>query len=263
MERSRQNGGCEALQDRSSRPHRSPGRVHRTRERQVVRLRRKRWTQAAIADHLKMPLSTVGAVCRRNGVGRLRDLEPRPPVVRYERENAGELIHLDIKKLARIERIGHRIHGDRSRRSRARAGSTCTCASTTRAASLTPRSCPTRRGVTCAAFLERAAAWLRRCEVIVERVMTDNGSGYISKVFRPRSSGSELVTSEPGLTRHARTERPNASSRPASASGPTLDRIEAHAERTTALGASSATTTATAPTGASAGSRPSSASPRS
>ena len=107
--------GRSGLEDRSSRPHRSPNRVQRVRERQIVRLREKRWTQAAIADHFGMAMSTVGAVCRRHGVGRLRDLEPRPPVVRYQRERAGELIHLDIKKLARIERIGHRIHGDRSK----------------------------------------------------------------------------------------------------------------------------------------------------
>jgi len=108
-------GGTEALQDRSSRPHRSPNKVCRARERQIVRLRRKRWTQVAIADAIDMALSTVGAVCRRHGVGRLPDPERKPPIVRYERENAGELIHLDIKKLARIERVGHRIHGDRSR----------------------------------------------------------------------------------------------------------------------------------------------------
>jgi len=89
--------GVKGLVDRSSRPHRSPNQVGRVRERQIARLRKKRWTQAAIADHLQMPNSTVGAVCRRKGMGRLRDLEPRPPVVRYERKDAGELIHLDIK----------------------------------------------------------------------------------------------------------------------------------------------------------------------
>lgn len=63
--------GIEGLQDRSSRPHRPPNRVRRTRERQIKRLRAKRWTQAAIAEWLGMPLSTAGAVCRRRGLGRL------------------------------------------------------------------------------------------------------------------------------------------------------------------------------------------------
>ena len=176
--------GPGGLEDRSSRPHRSPRQIKRTRERQVVRLRRKRWTQAAIADHLKMALSTVGAVCRRNGLGRLADLEPRPPVVRYERKRAGELIHLDIKKLARIERIGHRIHGDRSRTVEG-AGWEYLHVCIDDASRVSYAEVLTdERGVTCTAFLERAVAWFVAHGVQVERVMTDNGSGYVSKVFR-------------------------------------------------------------------------------
>lgn len=177
-------GGAESLQDRSSRPNRSPNRVRRTRERAIVRLRRKRWTQAAIAEHLKVPVSTVGAVCRRNGVGRLRDFEPRPPVVRYEREKAGELIHLDIKKLARIERIGHRIHGDRSRKVEGAGWEYLHVCIDDASRVAYAEVLPDERGVTCATFLQRAAAWLTARGIIVERVMTDNGSGYLSKVFR-------------------------------------------------------------------------------
>lgn len=176
--------GAAGLVDRSSRPHRSPNQVRRVRERQIVRLREKRWTQAAIADHFGMALSTVGAVCRRNGVGRLRDLEPRPPVVRYQRERAGELIHLDIKKLARIERIGHRIHGDRSKTVDGAGWEYLHVCIDDASRVSYAEVLPNERGVTCAAFLERAVAWLRRCGVAVEGVMTDNGSGYISKTFR-------------------------------------------------------------------------------
>jgi transposase InsO family protein len=176
--------GAEGLVDRSSRPHRSPHRVRRVRERQVARLRRKRWTQAAIAEHLQMPLSTVGAVCRRQGVGRLRDLEPRPPVVRYERENAGELVHLDIKKLARIERIGHRIHGDRSRKVEGAGWEYLhVCVDDASRVSYA-EVLADEKGVTCTAFLERAATWFGQRGVVIERVMTDNGPGYLSKVFR-------------------------------------------------------------------------------
>ena len=177
-------GGTESLRDRSSRPLRSPYQVHRTRERTIVRLRRKRWTQTAIAQHLKMPASTVGAVCRRNGIGRLRNLEPRPPVVRYEREKAGELIHLDIKKLARIERIGHRIHGDRSRSVEGAGWEYLHVCIDDASRVSYAEVLPDEKGVTCTAFLERAAAWLKARGVVIERVMTDNGSGYVSKVFR-------------------------------------------------------------------------------
>ena len=177
-------GGTEALRDRSSRPNRSPHRVRRNRERLIVRLRRKRWTQAAIAEHLKVPVSTVGAVCRRNGVGRLRDLEPRPPVVRYEREKAGELIHLDIKKLARIERIGHRIHGDRSRTVEGAGWEYLHVCIDDASRVSYAEVLPDEKGVTSAGFLERAATWFTARGIAIERVMTDNGSGYVSKVFR-------------------------------------------------------------------------------
>lgn len=192
-------GGSEALQDRSSRPHRSPNRVRRTRERQIVRLRKKRWTQVAIAEQLQMSLSTVGVVCRRNGVGRLGDWEPRPPVVRYERENAGELIHLDIKKLARIERIGHRIHGDRSRSVEGAGWEYLHVCIDDASRVSYAEVLPNERGVTCTAFLERAVAWFEARGVRIERVMTDNGSGYVSKVFRRliRRLGARHIRTRP------------------------------------------------------------------
>ena len=191
--------GAAGLMDRSSRPHRSPSQVRRVRERQIVRLREKRWTQAAIAEHLGMAMSTVGAVCRRNGVGRLRDLEPRPPVVRYQRERAGELIHLDIKKFARIERVGHRIHGDRSRTVNGAGWEYLhVCVDDASRVSYA-EVLPNERGVTCAAFLKRATAWFGRSGVHVERVMTDNGSGYVSKVFAAalRHIGARHIRTRP------------------------------------------------------------------
>lgn len=69
-----------------------------------------------IARELKIPVSTVGLECRRLGVARLKNLDPPTPAIRYEQDRPGELLHLDTKKLARIERVGHRNHGDRSKR---------------------------------------------------------------------------------------------------------------------------------------------------
>jgi transposase InsO family protein len=176
--------GIEGLQDRSSRPHRSPTRVRRTQARQIKRLREKRWTQAAIAEWLGMPLSTVGAVCRRLGLGRLSALERRPPIVRYERARAGELIHLDIKKLARIERVGHRIHGDRSRSVEGAGWEYLHVCIDDASRVSYAEVLADEKGLTCTGFLQRAAAWFAERGIRVERVMTDNGSGYLSKAFR-------------------------------------------------------------------------------
>lgn len=177
-------GGSAALLDRSSRPRRSPHQVRRARERQVLRLRERRWTQAAIAGALQMPLSTVGSVCRRRGMGRLPNLETRPPVVRYERKHAGELVHLDTKKLARIERVGHRIHGNRSLRVYGAGWEYLHVCIDDASRVSYGEVLPDEKGATCTAFLERAVAWFAARGVAVERVMTDNGSGYMSKAFR-------------------------------------------------------------------------------
>jgi hypothetical protein len=83
---------------------------------------RQRLSGPAIADQLGMPVSTVGKVLRRLGLGKLAALEPKPSVVRYQRERPGELIHIDVKKLGRIQAVGHRITGDPRDRRRVRAG---------------------------------------------------------------------------------------------------------------------------------------------
>jgi hypothetical protein len=80
----------------------------------IERLRRQRMTGPQIARQLGVPRSTVGAILRRCGLGRLTALEPKPDIIRYQRDHPGELIHLDIKKLGRIDGVGHRITGDRT-----------------------------------------------------------------------------------------------------------------------------------------------------
>lgn len=112
LKRYREEGEA-GLEDRSSRPHRHPRRIPRARRRQIKRYRKKAWSSPRIADHLNMPISTVTVEVRRPGLNRLSKLAPPDPVVRYERARPGSLVHMDIKKLGRIGRIGHRIHGDR------------------------------------------------------------------------------------------------------------------------------------------------------
>jgi hypothetical protein len=110
--------GVVGLQDRSSRPHRSPRQTPRAVRRQIVRLRQRRQSALQIAATLQRPVSTIVQVQRRLGWAHLPPLTPRPPVCRYERRVPGALIHLDAKKLGRIGRIGHRIHGNRRVRAR-------------------------------------------------------------------------------------------------------------------------------------------------
>jgi transposase-like protein len=105
--------GADGLRDRSSRPHRSPARLPPETAARIEALRRQRRSGPAIARALGLPGSTVGLALRRLGLGRLAALDPKPATIRYEREHAGELIHLDTKKLGRIDGVGHRITGDR------------------------------------------------------------------------------------------------------------------------------------------------------
>src|ERR1017187_10020508 len=110
--------GSEALRDRSSRPRSSPRRTPSLLLDRVLALRRLRYNGWRIARELSLSRATVSRILRRAGLNRQRLLDPPPPVVRYEHPHPGDLIHFDIKRLARIVAPGHRIHGDRSRESR-------------------------------------------------------------------------------------------------------------------------------------------------
>jgi transposase len=128
--------GERGLVDRSSRPRFQPRRTPPDRVEAVVRLRRLRMTAAEIAEVLGMALSTVSLILKRSGLGRRSRLEPLEPVNRYEHQRPGELVHLDVKKLARFDRpdiASWAAVADASRR--APATSTCMSASTTTAAS--------------------------------------------------------------------------------------------------------------------------------
>ena len=132
-------------------------------------------------------------------LNRNHDDDRRRDVALFRFAVLGELIHLDIKKLARIERIGHRIHGDRSRSVEGAGWEYLHVCIDDASRVSYAEVLPNERGATCAAFLERAAVWLRRCGVAVEAVMTDNGSGYISKMFRTsiRRLGARHIRTRP------------------------------------------------------------------
>jgi transposase InsO family protein len=186
-----------ALADRSSRPHGSPGQTPVELRELIARLRRQRWTGAEIARALDLSPATVARYLRRQGLARLRALEPPVPVVRYEYQRPGGLVHVDIKKLGRIGRVGHRISRDRRSRVRGIGWEFVHVAvdDATRLAYVEVLA--DEQGVTCVRFLWRALAWFRRHGIRVRRLMTDNGSGYLAHVFAAACQGA--------LLRHVRT----------------------------------------------------------
>jgi transposase InsO family protein len=193
-------GGEPALNDRSSAPARSTSRLPLEATAEIERLRRQRLTGPQIARKLGRPLSTVSGILRRLGLGRLAALEPRPPVVRYQRERPGELIHIDTKKLGRIAGVGHRITGRRSgmiNRHRGIGWEALHVAVDDASRLSYSEILPDERKASAIAFLDRALAWFARHGVAVERVMTDNGSADRSHAFRGACSCAGL--------RHLRT----------------------------------------------------------
>ena len=178
--------GLAGLADRSSRPHR----LHRPTPAAIVEqleaLRRQRWTGKQIAAELGVSPATVSRVLRRLGLSRLKDLEPAAPVRRYQREHPGELIHIDIKKLGRFERVGHRITGDRKGQSNSRGIGwefvhVCIDDASRLAFS---QILPDEKKGSAVAFLKAAVDYYKTLGVSVERVMTDNGSCYRAFDFR-------------------------------------------------------------------------------
>jgi transposase InsO family protein len=193
-------GGERSMQDRSSAPRRCPRKVPADRERQIEQLRRQRMTGPTIARTLGMPRSTVGQVLRRLGLGRLKALDPPLPANRYERSRPGEMIHLDIKKLGRFSVEGHRVTGDRQAGRTRKAGWDFLHVCVDDASRLAyTEILPSEGQHDTTAFLERALAWLSRHGVTVERVMTDNGSAYRSKLFAKAllTAGARHVRTRP------------------------------------------------------------------
>jgi transposase InsO family protein len=179
--------GRAGLQDRSSRPRHSPRQLAPALERRIRHLRARRRTGPQIADALALPLSTVGDVLRRLGLGRLPPLTPRPPIVRYERATPGELLHIDTKRLGRIATgiIGHRITGNRAQRGpRQRTGwdylhVAIDDASRVAYAALLPD----ETAASAVTFLDQALGWLATLGVQVTGVMTDNAFCFTQQTY--------------------------------------------------------------------------------
>jgi len=207
--------GAEGLSDRSSAPRCIPHRTPADRVQAIAALRRLHMTAAEIAEVLAMALSTVSAVLKRIGLGKRSRLSPPEPPNRYERKRPGELVHLDIKKLGRISArgAGHRVNGHRGSQFKVgpkRLGATgwefvhVAVDDATRLAYAEVLS--DERGATATDFLRRALAWFAGFGITVERVISDNGACYRSRLhalalpelgirhlftrpYRPRTNG--------------------------------------------------------------------------
>jgi transposase InsO family protein len=194
--------GEPGLRDRSSAPKRVPHRTPTERVGAILALRRLRMTAAEIAELLEMPLSTISAVLRREGLGRLSRLDPPEPPNRYERSRPGELVHVDVKKLGRIARPGHRVTGRASQWGRRRAyrhgWEFVHIAIDDHSRLAYAEVLGDERGETATGFLGRAIRFFAAHGVSVKRVMSDNGACYRSVVHA--SACREL-----GL-RHLRTQ---------------------------------------------------------
>ena len=182
--------GLAGLRDRSSRPHHlrrptPPDTIER-----IEALRRQRWTGAQIARESGVSTATVSRILRRLGLNRLRALEPAEPIRRYEREHPGELIHIDIKKLGRIDGIGHRITGDRRGQSNRRGRGeglgwefVHVCIDDASRIAFA-QVMPDEKKESAVAFLKAAVTYYQSLGITVARVMTDNGACYKAFAFR-------------------------------------------------------------------------------
>jgi len=192
-------GGIPALADRSSQPHRQPRRTPAAVVEAIVAARQERLTGWAIAVRLQVPRSTVAAILARLGLNHLASLAPAAPVPRYERARPGELVHLDIKPLVRILRVGHRIHGDRRTKVAGAGWEYVHVAVDDHSRAAYVEVLGEQTGATTTGFLRRTIQWFARRGVVVQRVLTDNGSAYLSRLFQQSAAraGVRLTRTRP------------------------------------------------------------------
>jgi len=177
--------GVEGLRDRSSRPLSSPNQTAPATAAAVEALRLQRHTGKQIAAEVGVSAATVSRILKRLGLNRWSALEPAQPVRRYERAAPGEIIHIDIKKLGKFNRVGHRITGDRNGQSNTRGvgWEYVHLAIDDHSRLAYSEILPDEKRRSCLRFLFNALRFFRSLGVKVERVMTDNGSSFRSRRY--------------------------------------------------------------------------------
>ena len=198
--------GAGGMPDKSSRPEHLHKPTPRKTVDRIIALRRLRWCGKHIAVETGVSPATVSRILKLAGLSRLRDLEPPEPVVRYEHKGPGDLIHLDIKKLGRFERPGHRVTGDRKGQSTPRSHDkpgygweyVHICIDDHSRTAHTDIF-PNEKASSAVAHLKAAVAWYQRLGIAVTRVMTDNGACYRSTAFKNtcRELGLKHIRTKP------------------------------------------------------------------
>jgi transposase InsO family protein len=194
-------GGVDGLRDRSSAPHSSPSQTPVATRDIAEALRRERYTQQFIASQLDLSLATVSRILNARGCGRLTAIEPQEPRPRYERDTPGELIHMDIKRLSRFDKIGHRITGRITGHQRSDGAgyqfAHVAIDDHSRVARIDIL--PDEKKESVITALICTVAYFNSIGVTVDRVMTDNGSAYRSKQFARacRERGIKHIRTKP------------------------------------------------------------------
>jgi transposase InsO family protein len=193
--------GVEGLRDRSSRPLSSASQTPLATCDAVEALRRQRYTGKQIAAELAISSATVSRILRRRGLNRLSALEPAEPARRYERENPGDLIHIDIKKLVKFEGVGHRITGDRRGQGNYRGIGwefVHVCIDDASRIAFV-QIMPDASKQSAVGFLKAAVTYYESLGVKIARVMTDNGGCYRALAFRDacRALGLRHICTRP------------------------------------------------------------------
>jgi transposase InsO family protein len=182
VKRAAQGEGWE--RDRTSRPMRLYRPTPAVLCEEVIALRRRRLNYAQIAEVLKISKPTICRILRRNGLNRLDRMEPAEPIVRYERAHPGELLHFDIKKLGRIEAVGHRATGDRRDRVRGAGWEYLHIVIDDHSRVAFAAVLPNEGYTSALCFLEASLAFFSKLGITAQRLMTDNGSCYRAKPFK-------------------------------------------------------------------------------
>ncbi len=175
--------GVEGLRDRSSRPKHLRQSTSAELVERVESLRRERWTGQRIAQQTSLSRATVSRILRRAKLSRMRDLEPKPPVQRYEHLGAGDLLHLDIKKLGRIVRPSHRVTGDRRDTAGGAGWEHVHVAIDDHSRIAFSAIYPDEKQASVLGFLSAALAYYKRLGIHFKAVLTDNGPAYRSRAF--------------------------------------------------------------------------------
>ncbi len=175
--------GAAGLADRTCRPHRLHRPTPPEQAELVESLRRQRWTGVRIAQQTGLSRATVSRILRRRKLSRMRDLEPRHPVQRYEHLRPGDMLHLDIKKLGRIAKPGHRVTGNLADRTRRVGWEYVHVAIDDHSRIAFSAIFPDEKAHSTVAFLNQTQAYYQRFGIAFKTVLTDNGPAYRSRAF--------------------------------------------------------------------------------